>query len=175
MSDDLDWGTEMSINAINGFNNSVQFGGIQADPIKPETREKLKALGIDEKSVKTETQAQAKINEREEQIKKQINELMQAQASSQQQAQAGSQIQPQQQVQDPNKVDGIKESQQIQQPKGIEQQHSINNQQQQGNEHVKAFAAAHAPHQAQQVQQNQPFELDKDLVAMYNKLKLGLI
>lgn len=167
----------MSINSINGFNN-VQFGGgIQADPIKPETREKLKALGIDEKSVKTETQAQIKIHEKAEEIKKQINEQMQAQTASQQQgAMAGSifaqqpqQVQPSQSV---DKVDGIKESQQIQQPKGIEQQHALNNQQQ-GNEHVKAFAGSNAP--AQQIPQNQPFDLDKDLVAMYNKIRLGMI
>ena len=168
----------MSINSINGF-NSVQFGGAQADPIKPETRQKLKELGIDEKSVKTETQAQLKIHEKAEEIKKQINEQMQAQTASQQQcAQAGSifaqqpqQVQPNQGVE---KVDGIKQSQQIQQPKGIEQQHALNNQQQ-GNEHVKAMAGANAPQQAEQIPQNQPFELDKDLVAMYNKIKLGML
>lgn len=168
----------MSINAINGFNN-VQFGGVQADPIKPETREKLKELGIDEKSVKTETQAQLKIHEKAEEIKKQINEQMQAQTASQQQgAMAGSifaqqpqQVQPNQAV---DKVDGIKESQQIQQPKGVEQQYALHNQQQ-GNEQVKAFAGSHAPQQTQQIPQNQPFELDKDLVAMYNKIRLGMI
>ena len=168
----------MSINAINGFNN-VQFGGAQADPIKPETRQKLKELGIDEKSVKTETQAQIKIHEKAEEIKKQINDQMQAQAGSQQQtAQAGSifaqqpqQVQPNQGI---DKVDGIKQSQLIQQPKGIEQQHALNNQQQ-GNEHVKALAGANAPQQGQQIPQAQPFDLDKDLVAMYNKIKLGMI
>lgn len=168
----------MSINSINGF-NSVQFGGAQADPIKPETRQKLKELGIDEKSVKTETQAQLKIHEKAEEIKKQINEQMQAQTASQHQgAQAGSifaqqpqQVQPNQGVE---KIDGVKESQQIQQPKGIEQQHALNNQQQ-GNEHVKAMAGANASQQPQQIPQNQPFELDKDLVAMYNKIKLGML
>ena len=166
----------MSINAVNGFSN-VQFGGVQADPIKPETRDKLKALGIDEKSVRTETQAQAKIQVREEEIKKQIQERIQAEASQQQTAQASSQIQPQQvqNVDNAQKVDGINPSQQVQAPKGIEQQHAINNNQQQGNEHVKAFAASHAPQQNQQIPQNEAFELDKDLVAMYNKLKLGLV
>ena len=160
----------MSINAINGFGN-VQFGGIQADPIKPETRQKLRELNIDENSVKTETQAQQKITEKEEQMRKEIIEQIQAQASSQQTAQAGSQIQQPQQVQgveNTEKVEGVKDSQQIKQPQGIEQQHSINNQQQ-GDEQIKAFAAS------QQIVQALPFEKGSELVAMYNKFKLGLI
>jgi len=164
----------MAINGVNGFGN-VQFNRLPVDPVKPETRQKLKELGIDDKSIRTETQAQIRINEKQEEIKKQINEQMNAQAASQNQA-AQAVAQPQQ-VQDPNavdKVDGVGKAQQIEQPKGIEQQHALNNQQQ-GNEHVKAFASANAPQVGQQIQQGQPFELDKDLAAMYNKLKLGLI
>ncbi|MCR5266272.1 MAG: hypothetical protein K6E29_06735 [Cyanobacteria bacterium RUI128] len=163
----------MSINAINGVNNA-QYGMIQADPIKPETREKLKALGIDEKSVRNETQAQNKINEKEEMMRKEIQERIQAQASGDSQAaQAGSQNQQPQQVQGVEKADeveGVSQSQQIQQPQGIEQQHAIHNQQQ-GNEHVKAFAGANAS----QAQQGQAFLQGQELVAMYNKFKLGLV
>lgn len=160
----------MSINAINGFGN-IQFGAVQSDPIRPETRQKLRELGIDENSVKTETQAQKKIADKEEQIRKEMREQLQAQASSQQTAQAGSQVQQPQQVQGNNnveKVDGVSESQQIKQPQGIEQQHSIHNQQQ-GDEQTKAFAAS------QQMIQSLPFEKGSELVAMYNKFKLGLI
>ena len=163
----------MSINAINGINNA-QYGMIQADPIKPETRQKLRELGIDEKSVKNETQAQNKITEKEEQMRKEIQERIQAQAAGDSQAaQAGSQNQQPQQVQGldkADKVDGVNQSQQIQQPQGLEQQHAIHNQQQ-GDEQVKAFAGSHA----QQAQQGQPFAQGLELVAMYNKFKLGLI
>lgn len=162
----------MSINAINSFNR-FQFPN-QQDQIKPETKQHMKELGIDEQSVRTETQAQNKIREKEDQIKKEMREQLQAQAGSQiQTAQAGSQIQQPQQVQDPNKtekVDGVSQSQQIQEPKGIEQQHAIHNQQQ-GDEHVKAFAGSNA----QQTIQAIPFQQGSELVAMYNKFKLGLI
>lgn len=161
----------MSINGINGINN-FQYGGVQADPIKPETRQKLRELNIDEKSVKNEAQAQTKINEKEEQFRKEMREQLQAQAATAQQAaQAGSQIQQPQQVQAPDKaekVDGVKDSQQVKQPQGIEQQHTINNQRQ-GDEQVKAQAAS------QQIIQALPFEKGSELVAMYNKFKLGLI
>ncbi len=162
----------MSINAINGA-NSFNFGMAPSDPIKPETRQKLKELGIDEKSVRTETQAQNKINVKEQEIRKAIQERLQEQASTQvQTAQAGTQ-QPQQ-VQDPNKaekVDGINQSQQIQQPQGLEQQNALQHNQT-GNEQLKAFAGAQS---AQAAQQAVPFATGSDLVAMYNKLKLGLI
>jgi hypothetical protein len=160
----------MSINAVNGFNN-FQYGANQVDPIKPETRQKLRELNIDEKSVKNEAQAQVKINEKEEQFRKEMREFLQAQASTQQQAQASSQIQQPQQVQGidkAEKVEGIKESQQVKQPEGIEQQHAVNNQQQ-GDEQIKAFAAS------QQKIDALPFEKGSELVAMYNKFKLGLI
>ena len=162
----------MSINSINGINNA-QYGKIQAYPIKPETRQKLKMLNIDEQSVRTETQAQNKINAKEEQMRKEIQERMQAQAAGDSLAAAQAGTQNQQQVQGAdkaNKVDGISQSQQIEQPKGIEQQHAIHNQQQ-GNEHVKAFAGSNA----QQAQQVQPFTQGQELVAMYNKFKLGLV
>lgn len=164
----------MSINAIGGLNN-FQYGGMQADPIKPETRQKMKELGIDESSVRTETQALKKVNEKEEQMRKEMREQLQAQAGSQvQAAQAGSQIQQPQQVQGAEKaekVDGVSQSQQIQKPQGIEQQHAIHNQQQ-GDEQTKAFAGAN---NAQQVLQALPFEKGSELVAMYNKFQLGLI
>lgn len=161
----------MSINAIGG--NSFNYGITPADPIKPETRQKLKELGIDEKSVKSETQAQNKIQEKEQQFRKEIQERLQEQASTQiQSAQAGTQ-QPQQ-VQGADKsekVDGLNQAQQIQKPQGTEEQHALQNKQD-GNEQVKAFAGTQA---AQQPQQVDPFATGKDLVAVYNKLKLGLI
>ena len=166
-------GCEMSINAINGMNR-LQFCAGPSDPIKPETRQRMKELGIDENSVRTETQAQNKIKTREEQIKHEMREHFQAQASSQiQTAQAGSQVQQPQQIQAPDKtekVDGIKESQQIQQPKGIEQQNAIHNQEQ-GDEQAKAFSGSHAKQALGEI----PFLKGTELVAMYNKFKLGLI
>ena len=163
----------MSINAISGI-NSFQYGGAQADPIKPETREKMKVLGIDESSVKTETQAQNKIQEKENQMKAEMRERMQAQAGSQIQiAQSSSQIQQPQDIQGVEKnqgVDGINQSQQIKEPQGIENQHSLNNQQQ-GNEHVKAFAGANNAQAMGAI----PFLQGSELVAMYNKFKLGLV
>ena len=163
----------MSINAVNGIGN-YQYGGIQADAIKPETRLKLKALGIDENSVKTETQAQNKINEKENQMRAEMREQLQSQASSQVQISQGSsqaqQPQAVQGIEKPQQVDGINQSQQIKEPQGIEQQHALNNQQQ-GNEQVKAFAGAHNA----QVMGAIPFMQGSELVAMYNKFKLGLI
>lgn len=166
----------MSINAIGG--SSFQFNMGPSDPIKPETRKKLKELGIDENSVRTETQAQNKIHDKEEQIKKAIKERLQEQASTQvQTAQAGSQNPQPQQVQGvdkADKVDGINQSQQIQQPKEVEQQHALNNQRQ-GDEQVKAFAGSQAAQAPQEAKQAQPFDNEKDLLAMYKKLELGLI
>lgn len=166
-------GYVMSINAINGFSN-YQYGGIQQDPIKPETKQKLKVLGIDEKSVKTETQAQNKIQEKENTMRTEMREQMQAQAGSQSQsAQASSQIQQPQEVKGADKtqqVDGINQSQQIKEPQGIEQQHALNNQQQ-GNEQVKAFAGSNNA----QIMGAIPFMQGSELVAMYNKFKLGLV
>lgn len=163
----------MSINAINGF-NGYQFGVQNSDPIKPETRQKMKVLGIDENSVKTETQAQHKINEKQNHMRAEMREQIQAQAGSQvQTAQASSQIQQPQQVQGVEKtsqVDGISQSQKIEQPKGIEEQQSLHNQQQ-GNEHVKAFSASNNAQIAGQI----PFLQGSELVAMYNKFKLGLV
>ena len=158
----------MSKNAINGV-NSFNYG-IQADPIKPETREKLKALGIDEKSVKTEKQAQNKINEKEEQIKKAIQERLQAEASQNVQTQTTQATQNVQGVNQTDKIDGINKSEQIQQPQGVQEQQGIQNKQT-GNEQMKAFAGSNA----QQPQQVQPFDLSNDIIALHNKLKLGLI
>lgn len=161
----------MSINAIGG--NSFNFGIVPSDPIKPETRQRLKELGIDDKSVKTETQAQNKIQTKEEQIRKAIQERLHEQASTQVQiAQSGTQ-QPQQ-VQGADKtekVDGLNQVQQIQKPQGAEEQHALQNKQD-GNEQIKAFAGSQAGQQPQNIE---PFAKGKDLVAMYNKLKLGLI
>ena len=164
------WGEIMSINAVNGFND-FNHGGVKKDFIRPETRQKMQELGIDEQSVKTEAQAQKKINEKEEQFRKAIREQVQAQAASQQQVQPGSQVQQPQQVQGVDKaekVEGVKDSQQVKQPQGVEQQHAVHNQQQ-GDEQTKAFAAS------QQIVQALPFEKGSELVALYNKLKLGLI
>lgn len=52
-----------SIEAISGSSAFKQRP--QQDTIKPETREKLEALGIDPSTVKTETEAQQKIKEAE--------------------------------------------------------------------------------------------------------------
>ena len=104
----------MSINSINGV-NGYNYGMNQADSIKPETRQKLKELDINDTSIRTESQAQKKIEE-----------------------------------------------------KG--KQYGVQNQQT-GNEQSKAFAGSNAAQQ----QQVQPFALGNDIVAMYNKFKLGLI
>ena len=168
----------MSINAIGGGYSSYQFGMGPSDPIKPETRQKLKELGIDENSVKTETQAKAKIKEKEEQIKKAIQQKLQEQAATQSQAaQAGTQVQQTAQaggVDKADKVDGINKSQQIDQAKGAQEQNAINNQRQ-GDEQVKAFAASQGAKEPKQAQQAQPFDNEKDLLAMYKKLQLGLM
>lgn len=158
----------MSINAING--NSFNFGMTPSDPIKPETREKLKALGIDEKSVKTDTQAKQKIQEKEQQFRKAIQERLKEMASTQIQAAQAESQQPQQVngVDRTDKVDGLSQSQQIQKAEGAEKQPAIQSNQM-GNEQTKAMAAI------QTVQQAEPFANGQNLVAMYNKLKLGLI
>lgn len=165
----------MSINAIGG--SSFNFGA-PFDPIKPETRQKLRELGIDEKSVRTETQAQNKIHAKEEQIKKAVQQRMQEEASTQvQTAQASSQsIQPQQvqSVDKTDKVDGLNQLQQVQKPQGLEQQHALNNQRQ-GDEQIKAFAGSQSAQAPKEAQQAQPFDNEKDLLAMYKKLQLGLI
>ena len=71
----------MSINSINGINN---FGlGLPSDPIKPETRQKLRELGIDESTVRTETQAQHKIHEKVAQLQREIQERVQKSESRQ--------------------------------------------------------------------------------------------
>ena len=166
----------MSINAIGGPRIQCNIGSY--DPIKPETRQKLKDLGIDEKSVRTETQAQNKIHDKEEQIKKAIRERLQAQASTQMQiAQTCSQnIQPQQVqgVDKADKVDGINQSQKVQQSKEVEQQYALNNQRQ-GDEQVKAFAASQSAKAIEEKEKAVPFDNEKDLIAMYKKLELGLI
>lgn len=161
----------MSINSINGV-NGYNYGMNQADSIKPETRQKLKELDINDTSIRTESQAQKKIEEKGKEIKKQIQERLQAEASQNvQQPQAFTQqAQPVQGVQQPEQVDGVKQSQQVKQPEGIEQQYGVQNQQT-GNEQSKAFAGSNAAQQ----QQVQPFALGNDIVAMYNKFKLGLI
>lgn len=160
----------MSINSINGV-SSFNFGMMPSDPIKPETRQKLKELGIDESSVKTETQAQNKIQTKEEQIKKAIQERMQAEASQNIQVQSAQASQMTQGINNPEQVDGINKSEQIQQPQNIEAQQGAQNKQT-GNEQMKAFAGSNA---AQQPQQIQPFDLSNDIIALHNKLKLGLI
>lgn len=163
----------MSINAINGIGN-YQYSVAKADPIKPETKQKLKALGIDENSVKTEAQAQNKITQKENQMRTELREHSQAQAGSQiQTAQAISQTQQPQAtkgVEKAEQVDGIKQSQKIEQPKGVEEQTPLKNKEQ-GNEQVKAFAGS----QNAQATGNIPFLKGSELVAMYNKFKLGLV
>jgi hypothetical protein len=167
----------MSINAINS-SNGFNFA-VPSDPVKPETKQKLRELGIDENSVKTETQAQNKINEKVADIKQQIQERMQAEASSQhtqvtdvsQFFQSANfqqvQIQPSNQSQ---QVDGLNQSQQIQQPQNIEAQAGVQNKQD-GNEQMQAFAGSSS---AQQPQQAQPFQMSSEIIALQNKLKLGL-
>ena len=65
----------MSINSINGV-NGYNYGMNQADSIKPETRQKLKELDINDTSIRTESQAQKKIEEKGKEIKKQIQERL---------------------------------------------------------------------------------------------------
>jgi len=158
----------MSINAINGSNS--YYGMNSSDAIKPETRKKLQDLDINDTSIRTESQAQNKIQQKTEEIKKQIQERMQAEASQNiQQSQAFvPQNQQVQEIQQPENVDGVNQTQQVKQPEGIEQQYGVQNQQT-GNEQQKAFAGSNGAHQVQ------PFELGNDIVAMYNKFKLGLI
>jgi len=71
----------MSVNSINNYGGG-QYGGLKVDPIKLETRQKLKELGIDVQSVQTEAQAQKKISNKEEQMRKEMREHLQAQAGS---------------------------------------------------------------------------------------------
>lgn len=158
----------MSVNSINNF-GGVQYGGLKVDPIKLETRQKLKELGIDVQSVQTEAQAQKKISNKEEQMRKEMREHLQAQAGSlSQSVQSVNQVQQPQQVNGVESVDGIKESQQVRPDQPVDKMNSVNNQQQ-GDEQTKAMAANN------QVIQNLPFEKGSELVAMYNKFKLGLI
>ena len=161
----------MSINAISG--SSSYFGMNSSDMIKPETRQTLEELGIDDTSIKTETQAQNKIQEKYEEIMEQVNETMQAEASQNvQQPQEFSQqyqfSQDSQQTEGVNGADGINQSQQIGQSEGIDQQTGIQNQYT-GDEQQKAMVGSGT------IQQSQPFELGNDITAMYNKFKLGLI
>ena len=159
----------MSINSISGI-NSFNYGAMPSDPIKPETREKLKALGIDAKDIKSEKQAQQKIEAKEEEIKKAIQERLQAEASQNIQVQSQQATQNTQAVQPNEKIDGVKESQQVKQPESIENQQNVQHQQT-GNEQMKAFASSNTAI----AQQIQPFDMSSDLIAMHNKLKLGLI
>lgn len=160
----------MSINSINGIGHS--FNMMPSDPIKPETRQKMKELGIDDKSVRTETQAQNKIEQKEAQIKKEIQEKLQADAASM--AQNTQNVQPQNvpNVNNPEKVDGIGTAEQIKQPEGIDQQKGMQNKQTE-NEEMKAFAGMNGIQQ--NIQDNEPFKVSGDITALYNKLKLGLI
>ena len=158
----------MSVNSINNY-GGVQYGGLKVDPIKLETRQKLKELGIDVQSVQTEAQAQKKISNKEEQMRKEMREHLQAQAGSlSQSVQSVNQVQQPQQVNGVESVDGIKESQQVRPDQPVDKMNSVNNQQQ-GDEQTKAMAVNN------QVIQNLPFEKGSELVAMYNKFKLGLI
>lgn len=160
----------MSINSINGIGNS--FNMMPADPIKPETRQKLKELGIEDKSIRTETQAQNKIEQKVAQIQKEIQERLQADAATM--AQNTQNVQPQNapNVNNPEKVDGIGNAERIKQPEGIDQQQNIQNKQTQ-NEEMKAFAGSNSIQQ--NIQDNEPFKVSGDITALYNKLKLGLI
>lgn len=166
----------MSVNSIGGLNNFNY--GCQSDGIKPETLNKLRALGIDENSVRTETQAQNKINQKVAELQQQMTERVQAEASSQHvQITDISQfvqgvnsmpatIQPSGQMQ---QVDGLQPTQQIQQPQGLEAQNGVQNKQV-PDDQTQAFAGS----ANQQVQQAKPFELSSEIIALQNKLKLGL-
>lgn len=166
----------MSINSING---SYGFGfGMPSDPIKPETKQKLRELGIDENSVRTETQAQHKIKEKLAELKQQLQEKIQAEASSQHvqitdisQFVQGVNSQPViQSMNQPNQVEGLGKAQQIQQPQNIEAQNGLQDKQI-ANDQTQAFAGSAS---AQQPEQAKPFELSSDIIALQNKLKLGL-
>lgn len=166
----------MSVNSIGGLNNFNY--GCQSDGIKPETLNKLRALGIDENSVRTETQAQNKINQKVAELQQQMTERVQAEAASQHvQVTDISQfvqglnsmpatIQPAGQMQ---QVDGLQPTQQIQQPQGLEAQNGVQNKQV-PDDQTQAFAGS----ANQQVQQAKPFELSSEIIALQNKLKLGL-
>jgi len=160
----------MSINSIHGIGNS--FGMMPSDPIKPETRQKLKELGINDTSIRTETQAQNKIQQKEEQIKKEVQERLQADAAVL--AQNTQNVQPQnvQNINSSEKVDGIGTAEQIKQPEGVDQQSKLQNKQTE-NEEMKAFAGSNAIQQ--NIQGSEPFKVSGDITALYNKLKLGLI
>ena len=167
----------MSINSINGVHS---FGyGMPSDPIKPETKQKLRELGIDENSVRTETQAQNKIKEKVAELQQQLQERMQAEAASQHlQITDISQfvqginsmpatIQPSGQT---PQVEGLQPTQQIQQPQGVEAQNGVQEKKISNNQ-TEAFAGSAS---AQQSQQAKPFELSSEIIALQNKLKLGL-
>lgn len=163
----------MSINSINGVQN---FGyGMPSDPIKPETKQKLRELGIDENSVRTETQAQNKIKEKIAEMQQQLQERVQAEAATQHvqitdisqfvQGLGQPQVQP---LHQPQQVEGLSQTQQIQQPQNIEAQNGLQDKQV-ANDQTQAFAGS----SAQQPEQK-PFELSSDIIALQNKLKLGL-
>lgn len=166
----------MSINSINGVNS---FGyGMPSDPIKPETKQKLRELGIDENSVKTETQAQNKIKEKVAELQQQLQERVQAEAATQhvqitdisqfvQGVNSMPAIQPANQSQ---QVEGLGQAQQIQQPQGLEAQNGLQDKQI-SNDQTQAFAGSAS---AQKPEQAKPFELSSDIIALQNKLKLGL-
>ena len=167
----------MSVNTIDGLNNFNY--GCQSDGIKPETVNKLWALGIDENSVRTETQAQNKINQKVAELQQQMTERVQAEASSQHvQITDISQfvqgvnsmpatIQPSGQT---PQVEGLQPTQQIQQPQGVEAQNGVQEKKISNNQ-TEAFAGSAS---AQQPQQAKPFELSSEIIALQNKLKLGL-
>lgn len=164
----------MSINSINGVNS---FGySMPSDPIKPETKQKLRELGIDENSVRTETQAQNKIKEKVAELQQQLQERVQAEAATQHvqitdisQFVQGINSQPAVQgIQQPHQVDGLNQTQQIQQPQGIEAQNGLQDKQV-ANDQTQAFAGSSA-----QQHEQKPFELSSDIIALQNKLKLGL-
>lgn len=164
----------MSINSINGVNS---FGYcMPSDPIKPETKQKLRELGIDENSVRTETQAQNKIKEKVAELQQQLQERVQAEAATQhvqvtditqfvQGINSQPVVQPMNQSQ---QVEGLNQSQQIQQPQGLEAQNGLQDKKV-ADDQTQAFAGSAAAQQPQK-----PFELSSDIIALQNKLKLGL-
>lgn len=166
----------MSVNSIGGLNNFNY--GCQSDGIKPETLNKLRALGIDENSVRTETQAQNKINQKVAELQQQMTERVQAEAASQHvqitdisQFVQGVNSMPAtiQLAGQMQQVDGLQPTQQIQQPQGLEAQNGVQNKQV-PDDQTQAFAGS----ANQQVQQAKPFELSSEIIALQNKLKLGL-
>ncbi len=165
----------MSINSINGVNN---FGfGLPSDPIKPETRQKLRELGIDESTVRTETQAQHKIHEKVAQLQREIQERVQAEAASQHvqvtdisqfvQGLGQPQVQP---LGQPQQVEGLKPTEQIQRPEAQEAQNGVQGKQV-PDDQTEAFAGSQGAKQPQEVK---PFEISSEIIALQNKLKLGL-